>query len=182
MNKSNIYNSYNLHLSGSEYKYQPENWKKNEIKQNCYGYALNKYNDDTINYPQMGEFGIPDFKKYYNEDRDFGCSPYEYRILKDNPHIYKVPENKSCKKGYYKTYFVVAPNKDFHWYRQDKDGYYSHKPGQLKVRDYDMSKSKNKIKNPIFSNRTDYTYKNDVLDYSVVCNTFCIPKDNVYIE
>jgi len=175
-------NNYNKYLSGSEYNYDPINWKKVENKQNCYAYAFNQHRDNKLNYPQMGEFGVIDFAKHYNEDRDFSCSPYEYRILSDNPHIYKVRHTEPCKKGYYKSYFVVAPDKDFHWYRQDKDGSYSHKPGQLNIRNTDYSNKK--IKNPIFANRTNNTSKknNEILDYSIVCNTFCIPKNNIFIE
>lgn len=178
-------NTRKKNLSGDEYNYEPISWTKTENSHNCYAYAFNQHKDNKINYPQMGKFGVIDFTKHYNEDRDFGCSPYEYRILSDNPQVYKVKEGVPCKKGYYKTYFVVAPNKDFHWYRQDRNGIYSHKPGQLKIRNTDYSNKK--IKNPIYANRSNIPSNNnktnnEIIDYSIVCNTFCVPKNNIFIE
>ena len=155
---------------GSEYPYEPNKWEDVENTHNCYAYTLNQYKDKKINYPQMGKFGIKHFDKYYNEDRDFTCSAYEHRVLRDNPLIYRVKDGEQCKKDYYKGHFVVAPNKDFHWYRQDDNGNFSHKPGQLYVRDFDVSK--NKIKDPVLSNRSDFKRKKDIIDYSVVCNSF----------
>ena len=59
-------------------------------------------------------------------------------------------------KGYYSIYLVVGQNRfwcpdvgmfsDYHWYRQDKGGLYSHKPGGLPVTNVDASGKM--IKNP----------------------------------
>jgi len=175
------YDNWNKNtLNGSEFDYQPNKWKKTENTHNCYAYVLNQYKDEKLNYPQMGEFGIKNFNRYYDEDRDFTCSAYEHRVLRDNPHAYKVKDGYPCKKGYFKSHFVVAPNKDFHWYRQDNNGFFSHKPGQLYVRNYDSDNKK--IIDPLFANRSDYKKKNDMLDYSFMCNSFCVPKDNVFIQ
>ena len=35
--------------------------------------------------------------------------------------------------GEYAVLLVVDPNNDYHWYRQDSDGTWSHKPGSIKV-------------------------------------------------
>ena len=35
--------------------------------------------------------------------------------------------------GEYAVLLVVDPNNDYHWYRQDSDGTWSHKPGATKV-------------------------------------------------
>lgn len=39
-----------------------------------------------------------------------------------------------CKKGYYSVYLVIDQGKDYHWYRQDKGGTWSHKPGITPVK------------------------------------------------
>ena len=44
---------------------------------------------------------------------------------------------------------------DYHWYRKDSNGRWSHKPGYDTVRDYDNSN--NKIYNPSTANRGIYS-------------------------
>jgi hypothetical protein len=41
--------------------------------------------------------------------------------------------------GYYLIALVVAKGKDYHWYRQDDSGYWSHKPGHTKATNLDAS-------------------------------------------
>ena len=43
------------------------------------------------------------------------------------------------KKGYYAVYLVIDNGTDYHWYRQDKGGYWSHKPGRTAVKNVDAS-------------------------------------------
>ena len=50
------------------------------------------------------------------------------------------------RKGYYSVYLVVDNCIDYHWYRQDKGGYWSHKPGRTPVKKLDASGKM--IKNP----------------------------------
>jgi hypothetical protein len=49
---------------------------------------------------------------------------------------------------------VIWPGVDYHWYRQDSGGCWSHKPGQTAVRDVDNSG--NKIADPSACNRGPY--------------------------
>jgi hypothetical protein len=42
----------------------------------------------------------------------------------------------AAKKGFYVA-LVIWPGQDFHWYRQDKTGCWSHKPGQTAARAID---------------------------------------------
>jgi hypothetical protein len=41
------------------------------------------------------------------------------------------------KRKYYEVYLAIDNNRDYHWYRQDKKGYWSHKPGHSNVRRVD---------------------------------------------
>ena len=60
------------------------------------------------------------------------------------------------KKGYYSAYLVQGLVGDYyHWYRQDKGGLWSHKPGLYLVTNLDGRESL--ILNPRFSNHT-YNY------------------------
>jgi hypothetical protein len=57
-------------------------------------------------------------------------------------------------KGWYVA-LVIWPNTDYHWYRQDKNGCWSHKPGQTAVRNVDNSGKQ--IADPKTCNRGPYT-------------------------
>jgi hypothetical protein len=57
-------------------------------------------------------------------------------------------------KGWYVA-LVIWPNSDYHWYRQDNVGCWSHKPGSTAVRNVDNAG--NPITDPKTCNRGPYT-------------------------
>ena len=62
------------------------------------------------------------------------------------------------EKPRYLVALVVAPGPgfvDFHWYRKNKEGFWSHKPGSTPVRNVDNSN--HVITNPETCNRGPYT-------------------------
>jgi hypothetical protein len=161
-------------------------WKRVVRSANCYAYAFGK--PKGVHFPQPGHFGIPEMKKFHNLDREFTCSNYLSRLLLDNPIIYPVSHKKKCKDGFYKVYFTVAPNRDYHLYRQDNDGLYSHKPGSTPATSTDSSS--HRIKDPQIADRfnppEDIGYHSPTaLYYNTVCNSFCVPnksKHVLYVE
>ena len=157
-------------LSGYEPKYEPKKWNNELIRKNhnCYSYMMNAISRTRKNKPQPGYFsGFPIVK-----DNEYNCNTYFERIQKDNPSIYKVGFDTKCKKGYYKAFMAIADgdDPDYHFYRQDKSGYWSHKPGRREATDLDASG--NKIKNPLIADR-NYTHYN----YKVACPLFCVNPD-----
>jgi hypothetical protein len=60
----------------------------------------------------------------------------------------------SAGKGWYVA-LVIWPNYDYHWYRQDKVGCWSHKPGSTAVRNVDNAGQP--ITDPRTCNRGPYT-------------------------
>ena len=128
-------------------KYEPNKWNHNEYirrSHNCYTYALNliqpknanlchEYIKTTNNYdcpsvrPQPGILSgyIDEFKPH-----PFSCSKIERRMKKDNPLIKKLRKNQKCPNGYYKIALVTTSKaNDYHFYRQDNTGRWSHKDG-----------------------------------------------------
>jgi hypothetical protein len=174
-------NNKNQNPNSDGYPYQTSLWKNIEASHNCYAYALDSHQDKKIYFPQPGLYGIPNFSDGHGSDKEFTCSTYHQRVLMDNPHIYPVRHNKKCRKGYFKGTLVISPNEDYHWYRKNDDGTYSHKPGATKVRKYD---SEHKIiQDPVHANRfISLKNRQHELDYRVVCNSYCFPKDDVYCE
>ncbi len=72
-------------------------------------------------------------------------------------------------QGWYVA-LVIWPNQDYHWYRQDNTGCWSHKPGGTPARNTDNAG--NQITDPRTCNRGPYT---------VFC-TFMVTKRTVHIR
>ncbi len=71
--------------------------------------------------------------------------------------IFSPVDNKydRCPDGMCKVALVVNPGVDYHWYRQDSDGLWSHKMGLDPVTRYDNSNKL--IIDPEIADRGDYT-------------------------
>ena len=155
-------------LSKSELEYIPERWNRNDIQpnNNCYAYVTNDMNNSRLEKPHPGfKHGIKTTKS------NFVCDVLSKNILLDYPDAYKTTFDTPCRCGYYKAYLATDPGEDFHLYRQDSSGFWSHKPGSLKATDLDASRRK--ITNPETS---DKTYKN--FNYTDSCMFFCMPSEN----
>jgi hypothetical protein len=142
-----------LPTTGCEPAYDPANWNKAPgiSKNNCYNYATNNM---ANNFAQPGaSVGKPAAK--------MACADVVAAAKADG-----LPEancDNACPKGSYKIALVIWPNKDFHWYRQDDTGKWSHKPGKTKATNLDRSK------NPITDPRTA-----DRGPYTSFCTCFCV--------
>lgn len=189
-------------LSGYEPEYDTELWSHPYIEgsHNCYTYFLNHLGQSTKEKceemclkkhksgcpKKIGECRdlIPQPEDYYLLKRDgdlskkvrkYYCKTMDKKILSDNKMIKRVPFTKKCPKNYYKGAMVVDPNHTFHFYRQNPDGTWSHKPGTNPVTNVDEDKKKIYI--PHFSNR-DYSNginNDDAINYTDFCGYYCIP-------
>ena len=84
--------------------------------------------------------------------------------------MYLINFNERCRKGFYKGFIALDPkdsDQDYHFYRQDNDGMWSHKPGRSKAIRTDASGDV--ITNPVLADR-NYKYFN----YSTPCFFFCL--------
>ena len=170
-------------------KYEPELWNSDPNVQhphNCYTYFLNKRSKRLTNKckktkcsarnslkPQPGYYaGFPRIKN----NRKYNCKNLTRRMLKDNKHMYKT-KKQSCKKGYYLGALAVHPNLTYHYYRQDNDGFWSHKDGGTKAKRYDADG--NMILDPAKANRyyPDKIIQGHPANYSDFCGYFCVPKN-----
>jgi hypothetical protein len=182
--KYNSCNRYtNCGLENPDIKKNGGKWDKiynGGFKHNCYAYALDKYDDTTLTEykPQMGYFGYPD---KIQPSGLKSCSDLSHRVLIDNPHIYKLLNtNSNCREGYYKTSLFLAPDSDYHWYRQDDNGKYSHKPGLTEVTEFNNESKE--ITDPLRASRSRFSNKYQIMDYSMSCDSFCVPKKNTFVE
>jgi hypothetical protein len=155
-------------LSGSEPQYEPKKWNnKPRIKaqHNCFSYAINDLSPSRTGKAQPGYFsghsGVP--------DHDYKCKHFLKRLKKDMPSMYVSTLQHKCKKGFHKAFMALddKSDPDYHFYRQDSNGFWSHKPGRTDVTDLDASKQK--IVAPNKANRK-YPYFN----YKTPCFYFCV--------
>ena len=163
-------------------KYIPQFWNSldSNIKKNtnCYSYAFDRYEIDAEKKLQPGElssgkFGSYDCNEIINKLRE-DYNMYDIiQVDKD----YKPPCNN------YKIALVIddlGEEQDYHFYRQDMDGYWSHKPGKNNVRRRDASG--NLITDPETADR-NYDGKNDNSNnesdnnYYKFCGYYSVPYD-----
>jgi len=111
--------------------YQPERWNDFSTVlsgNNCYNYS----NDEvTMTFAQPG-------RACGERVTDLSCPAVLQATLCDG--LLELPDPQdSCPAGMHKVHLVVAPGWDYHFYRQDDDGLWSHKPGGTPATDLDNS-------------------------------------------
>ena len=156
-------------LSGSEQDYNPDLWNlDSNIKNshNCYSYAMGKI------VPKLYSKAQPGYSTGFRHisNKDFKCNEFAKRLTKDAALSYLEDFDTPCKKGLYKVFLALDTPNDYHWWKQNSDGYWSHKPGSTEVTDLDADGQK--IKNPVMSNR-NFKHRN----YKLPCFFACVYPD-----
>ena len=137
--------SHNLALpvSGYEFEFEPILWNDGgdiQKSTNCYAYMLNRRTGFEIGHKlQPGELsGDP-----LNTAEDINVSKIIELVRADADiagfYFEESDPRSTCPDGTYKVALVVDPGVDYHWYRQNPDGTWSHKPGHLEATDVDAS-------------------------------------------
>jgi len=155
--------------SGSEFMYDPDKWNlDSNIREshNCYSYAFGKIVPKLRNKAQPGYGSGFD---HINDD-EYNCKAFRERLKKDAPASYLEKFDNQCMPGFYKIFLALDPGNDYHWWRQDKNSLWSHKPGQTKAVNVDSDGKE--IKNPLLANRNYGS-----LNYHKPCFFACIYSD-----
>ena len=146
---------------------------------NCYTYFLNlksnyayqlcikKYVKDR--YCKRPQPGYAANLNHIGEN-DHNCKTVMERVHKDN-HLINSTFEEKCPDTHYKGAVVVSPRRDFHFYRKNDDGIWTHKPGPRKSTHLDASNLP--IQNPQLANRN---YGNN-LNYKDFCGFVCVPRN-----
>jgi len=125
--------------------YDPDWWNDNVVRlaqNNCYNYANNQA---TNTFAQPGRAtGTP-----MTGDTCAGVQP---SAVSDG--LVATDNFADETEGWYVA-LVIWPDEDFHWYRQDSGGCWSHKPGSTPVINTDNSGAQ--ITDPATCDRGDYT-------------------------
>ena len=130
---------------------------------NCYAYALNKISHKLKDKPQPGLFS--------HTHNSHSCKNYKIAIKNDAPNIIFTNFNKKCPKTFHKIFMAIddKPNGDYHFYRQNNDGTWSHKPGRTDVTT--LNAKDKPILNPLVSDR-NYIHNK----YTKPCFFACVNK------
>jgi len=143
--------------------YNPEKWNDGgsiQYNNNCYNYA----NDEiTMTFAQPGRacgdmYAAITCSEVYDGANCDGLVPIS-------------SGSDSCPDDMNRVYLVIWPGTDYHWYRQDTDGRWSHKPGGTQATNRDSSGSL--IYNPETA---------DTGRYTVHCGYMCACGDNADIQ
>lgn len=172
-------------LSGFEPPYEPDRWNVDRAireTHNCFAYAFNLIDpkqiqecrkDPACNRPfhQPGSYsGYPKF----NNREPKTCPNMIARLMGDNPTMKPSSFEKRCPSGTSKIALIVDADEDYHFLRQDSNGFFSQKSGALPVT------NKDSLGHPIFDVELanhNWSKRGDTLNYDIFCGYFCIPRD-----
>jgi hypothetical protein len=146
---------------------------------NCYSYFLNLKDPSavelckkTYSKKNICRRSQPGYASHYPslQTADFNCPTIVKRTLADNPNIYKTDKNGVCGSTHYKGAIVVAPGRDYHYYRLNDEMVWTHKPG-YKPSTY-LDANNKVIKDPEVASRNYGS-----LNYKDFCGYVCVPQD-----
>lgn len=162
-------------LNGSELEYGTGNWTNTFIEgyTNCYAYAINNqvqpWDDQLWLKQQPGEFSHTSIVGYHDNFSLIETALYQdyadYNLENGTNLIARsIGKYQLCPAGTYKIALFIDSDTsstdsvtDYHWYRQDSDGLWSHKPGTTAVTRYDAPSTEipegNLIIDPELANR-----------------------------
>lgn len=172
------YSNYNC----KKPSYKPKIWNNKNVRKynNCYSYAFMDIDETRTKKQQPGKNMKRDKKKY-------NCNHFNNVLSADHPSLQKTNLETPCPCNNYKIALALDDNKtpnivdhdDYHFYRQDDNGFWSHKPGGNYVSNVDASG--NKITNPENANR-NYAHKKNGYNYHIFCGYYCTPYDDTKLQ
>ncbi len=159
--------------------YNPSFWNSESVQStnNCYSYAWDRPESlpgqrmrGKNCRPQPGGFKCNDTM----EDRST-CQKIISQSIRDGM---KRARNGQCSPCMRKVFLVMGNNRDgnvdYHWYRQDADGTWSHKPGLSTVTNLDASGQP--ISDPELADRNNIPRNpKDGYNYNRKCGYLCVP-------
>ncbi|KHD05529.1 hypothetical protein PN36_29080 [Candidatus Thiomargarita nelsonii] len=197
--------------------YEPSKWKAPvENGTNCYAYAMNDSTTHANNKTAqpgkaagkpMSSLKCPDITTAVLEDGKKNDKDKKTKdtilVAEQCPYQKKNKLPPPDRKGYYLVALVTGSKptgydssdnvfyrQDYHWYRQDDDGKWSHKPGTTPVTRDDSSG--NPVTNPEKCDRRTKIgktivvpykgYKDVVIDYDTFCGYFYVKKGGASVK
>lgn len=154
---------------------------------NCYRYAANDPTKSILQGGTWDEHQESPGDLGPNRQGFFSCVDL-VAAAKGDGMAATIPGTDRCPAEHYRVALVVTtapvPNADFHWYRDNGDGTWSHKAGNTAVTNLDAPRNRttpgNVIRDPRRANR-DYRPVGG-LDYDTFCAFLCVPNGGVDVD
>jgi hypothetical protein len=171
-------------LSGSEPPYEPWKWNTPKVQKthNCFSYAFNIFDnkqleacekDPNCDVPFHQPGSVSGYPQFNNTDPKT-CPNMIARIMGDNATVIPSAFELRCPKGSSKIALVVDEDQDYHFLRQDSDGYFSQKSGEMPVTNLDAAG--HRIADVALANHNFTKQNTSDLDYDRFCGYFCVPR------
>lgn len=170
----------------SEPPLNPDRYNKDPVIQdrhNCWDYSMDVIDPVQINqcvgegpecepmFHQPG--GTKGLSNELQRAEGRTCPVVARLMQEDVPELQQTTFKRKCPLGSSKIALVVHPGEDYHFYRQDPDGFWSHKDGSNPVKRFDAEGKL--IWNPQTAAR-DYRPKGSFLNYKDFCGFWCAPR------
>jgi hypothetical protein len=147
-------------------EYEPSAWNDGDgiqLNNNCYNYGCDI---QTNTYAQPGRaHGLT----VSQSDLD-DCTAVHNGAVADGLKPVDCDQGCGCEECQHQVALVLSPGWDYHWYRKDRDGRWSHKMAWTPATNLDNSD--NIITDPRTADRGSYT---------IFCGCFCVNKSKVTI-
>ncbi len=174
-------------VSGSEPPYMPGIYNQNKLVKdnyNCFAYAFDIRDNVaqrcagksscTLSFHQPGAgSGFRKFKKM----KKLQCPDLVARLKAEVEGLKVASFEERCPVGTSKIALVTDTDADYHFYRQDRGGLWSHKPGGGAVTNRDAAG--NLIYDPALADRNYARQKKGTLNYENFCTYMCVPRTPV---
>lgn len=154
--------------------YEPDSWNDgngDQYSNNCYDYAVDKKSGQPV--PHKSQPGDGSGRRLTSLDCNNPADDTGVDDAAERDGLKPSDRDSDCDPGCWKVALVISPD-DYHWYRQDDDGSWSHKPGHGEATNKDASG--NDISDPEAADR-DYGWT----DYSTFCGYFCVCRDLITV-
>ena len=173
-------------MSGAEPSFNPKMYDKfAQTVHNCWAYGMGVFDPSQLTqcdgkgaschtrFHQPG--GTKGLSNILQEAKGRTCKTVDYLMRQDVPDLTPATFKEKCPIGKSKIAMVVHPGEDYHFYRQDSDGWWSHKDGGNTVKRFDAEGQP--IWNPQTASR-DYRPKGSFLNYNDFCGFYCAPRSH----
>lgn len=164
-----------LPLSGAEPPYEPDKWNDNwgmQYTNNCYSYAADDFN------PHKSEGRPTPGATYTNVNISIPVQCNEIMFRTEGDGFERHSCETACNNQRYKVMVFVSPVPegigDYHFYRQDQDGTWSHKRG-LSGRVTSLDAVGNTIIDPRCADK-NYLHEEFPANYSELCGCMCVER------
>ncbi len=173
-------------LTGAEPDFDPSLWnKRRDFREthNCFSYAMNVFDPKQVARCKgkktcEAPFHQPGAAAGYGrftEDAPKTCPNMLARIFGDNPNVSMTDFESACPPGASKIGLILDESDDYHFLRQDSNGYWSHKPGARPVTNVDAYG--HLIRNPRLANYNYASNTDSSLNYDIFCSYMCVPRN-----